>query len=176
MARSANDKVASDRNDIPNATAGNIVDSFILHYNGTTEYSLVAGKGRRMAAEVLATEVTGLFVSPDGSAFQIRVNTASGEQTSIHMPSSVLTSLTMSLFGAADKAYKLREQSDDVKLVFPADRFELKQTDCGEQFILSLETPDGFQASFAIRQGLLAQIGEVAAYVATRDEVVTRLN
>jgi hypothetical protein len=83
----------------------------------------------------------------------------SGRLVSLHMPLECLTQLIMTLPGMARRALQQRHCDPSFRIVYPVARFQVELARDLETRILTLETPDGFNASFGLTEEQCREIG-----------------
>ena len=71
---------------------------------------------------------------------------------SLHMPLECLNRLIMTLPAMVRGALQLRHRDPSLRIVYPVAQFQVKLAGDFETRILTLETPDGFSASFGLTE------------------------
>ena len=114
-----------------------------------------------MTDEIEVHELRTLAVSSDGTAFRIGCKTVDDAEYGLVFRSDTLRALMLSLFRAADTAFKRLLDDPSARLVYPVTGCRLQSAAGGGQNVLVLQSADGFEAAFALAPETLAQLAEV---------------
>jgi hypothetical protein len=113
--------------------------------------------------DISGTSFVTCQIAADGSAVRLVFEAADGQPASLTLPVQCVQQLLMTLPHAASKAIALKHRDDTLRLVFPLGGWKLEQAAGGSELILTLQTPDGFEVAFSLRQDAIAQISRTAA-------------
>lgn len=109
-----------------------------------------------------AEALTTFDIAPDGSSVKLNVRDDQGAAAALELPTLCLNQLLMTLPRMIQGALRKSRKDDSLRLVHSMERFglELGEPDAnGEQrFILTLQTGNGFEVSFALTH---VQLGAV---------------
>ena len=75
-----------------------------------------------------------------------------GRLVSLHMPLKCLDQLIMTLPEIVSRSLRAQHRDASLRIVYPVARFQLELAGNSETPILTLETPDGFSASFGLTE------------------------
>jgi hypothetical protein len=103
-----------------------------------------------MNTQFVIGELTRSETAEDGSSIRLDMEDVSGRLVSLHMPLECLNRLIMTLPGMVRRALQLRHRDTSLRVVYPVAQFQVELAGDFETRILSLETPDGFSASFGL--------------------------
>jgi hypothetical protein len=110
-----------------------------------------------------AARLTTFEVDVDGAGVSLHLLDRDGSPVTVALPFSSLGQLLMTLPTMIGIALRRSSGDDSHRLVYPIERCRLELGEVnGEglsQFILSLETKDGFSVSFALSAELLTDLG-----------------
>jgi len=95
------------------------------------------------------SKLTGFELSADGQSLRINLDRPDGERAAVVLPAECLSSLLMTFPGLIEQALRRRYGDPSLRMVYPAQSWELRQAADGSALILSLATPDQFEVSFA---------------------------
>ncbi len=95
------------------------------------------------------SKLTGFELSADGQSLRINLHRPDGERAAVVLPAECLSSLLMTFPGLIEQALRRRYGDPSLRMVYPAQSWELPQAADGSALILSLATPDQFEVSFA---------------------------
>src|SRR5262249_4951875 len=101
-----------------------------------------------MSNEIKIATLTTFEVAPDGTTLRMGVINSDGNPASVVIPSTCLNRLLMTLPDMMHRSLQARFRDDSLRVVFPADTWRLERSTLGGQFILTLATSGGFEASF----------------------------
>jgi len=105
-----------------------------------------------VSAEFAIGEMTRFETAEDGSSVRLDMEDVSGRSVSLHMPLECLNRLIMTLPGMVRRALQLRHRDPSLRIVYPVAQFQVELAGDFETHILTLETPDGFSASFGLTE------------------------
>jgi hypothetical protein len=105
-----------------------------------------------VSAEFAIGEVTHFETAEDGSSIRLVMEDVSGRLVSLHMPLRCLNRLIMTLPKMVRDALQLRHRDPSLRIVYPVAQFQVELAGDFETRILTLETPDGFSASFGLTE------------------------
>jgi hypothetical protein len=97
-----------------------------------------------------ASKLTDCELSSNGESLRTNLRKAGGEMASVVLPIECLSALLMTFPGLIEQALRRRYRDPSLRMVYPAESWELQQAADGSSLILSLATPDQFQVSFAL--------------------------
>ena len=103
-----------------------------------------------MAEVIQASKLTDCELSSNGETLRINLRKAGGEAASLVLPVECLSALLMTFPGLIEQALRRRYRDPSLRIVYPAESWELQQAADGSALILSLATPDLFQVSFSL--------------------------
>lgn len=112
-----------------------------------------------MSTEFAIGEMTCFETAEDGSSIRLDMEDVSGRLVSLHMPLECLNRLMMTLPGMVRRALQRRHRDPSLRIVYPVARFQVELAGDFETRILTLETPDGFSASFGLTEEQCREIG-----------------
>jgi hypothetical protein len=101
-----------------------------------------------MSDEIKVASLTTFEVAPDGTTLRMGVINSDGNPASVVLPSTCLNRLLMTLPDMMYRSLRARFQDNSLRVVFPAQTWRLERSAPGGQFILTLATFGGFEASF----------------------------
>jgi hypothetical protein len=90
--------------------------------------------------------------SPGGIIRPLDMEDVNGRLVSLHMPLKCLNRLIMTLPEMVRRALQAQHCDASLRIVYPVSRFKLELAGDSETRILTLETPDGFSASFGLTE------------------------
>jgi hypothetical protein len=96
------------------------------------------------------SKLTGFELSADGQSLRINLDRPDGERAAVVLPAECLSSLLMTFPGLIEQALRRRYGDPSLRMVYPAESWDLQQAADGSALILSLATPDQFEVSFAL--------------------------
>ena len=100
--------------------------------------------------EIVGRTLTNFQVDSTGDSFRLNFEAIDGQPASVTLPVECLSSLLMTLPRLLEQALKSKYRDDTLKLVCPTGGWALEAAGGSNQFILTLNTPDGFKVSFAL--------------------------
>jgi len=100
--------------------------------------------------EIVGRTLTNFQVDSTGDSFRLNFEAIDGQPASVTLPVECLSSLLMTLPRLLEQALKTKYRDDTLKLVYPTGGWALEAAGGSNQFILTLNTPDGFKVSFAL--------------------------
>jgi hypothetical protein len=103
-----------------------------------------------MTQELRASALTTFEIARDGSSVSMGVRDESGVPAAVHLPVDCLRQLVMTLPRMANLALRAFYKNQSLRLVFPLSHWRLEQAAECRNVILTLQTADGFEASFAL--------------------------
>jgi len=103
--------------------------------------------------------MTRFETAEDGSSVRLDMEDVNGRLVSLHMPLKCLNRLIMTLPEIVRRALQAQHRDASVRIVYPVARFQLELAGDSETRILTLETPDGFSASFGLTEEQWREIG-----------------
>ena len=103
-----------------------------------------------MAEVIRASKLTDCELSSNGETLRINLRKPGGEAASLVLPVECLSALLMTFPGLIEQALRRRYRNPSLRIVYPAESWELQQAADGSALILSLATPDRFQVSFSL--------------------------
>ena len=103
-----------------------------------------------MSVEFAIGEMTRFETAEDGSSVRLDMEDVNGRLVSLHMPLKCLNRLIMTLPEIVRRALQAQHRDASLRIVYPVARFQLELAGDSETRILTLETPDGFSASFGL--------------------------
>jgi hypothetical protein len=112
-----------------------------------------------VTAEFAIGEMTRCETAKDGSTVRLEMEDVNGRLVSLHMPLKCLDRLLMTLPGLVRRALQTQHRDPSLRIVYPVARFQLELARDLETRILTLETPDGFSASFGLTEEQCREIG-----------------
>jgi hypothetical protein len=101
-----------------------------------------------MSDEIKVAALTTFEVAPDGTTLRMGVIDSDGKPACVVIPSTCLNRLLMTLPDMMHRSLQARFNDDSLRVVFPAEKWRLERTAFADQFILTLATSGGFEASF----------------------------
>jgi hypothetical protein len=110
-------------------------------------------------AEFAIGEMTRFETAEDGSSIRLDMEDVGGRLVSLHMPLECLNRLIMTLPGMVLHALQQQHRDASLRIVYPVSRFQLELAGDFETRVLTLETPDGFSASFGLTEEQCREIG-----------------
>lgn len=105
-----------------------------------------------MSSEFAIGEMTCFETAEDGTSVRLDMEDVSGQPISLHMPLTCINRLIMTLPGVVMRALQRRHKDASLRVVYPVARFQVELAHDLETRILTLETPDGFSASFGLTE------------------------
>jgi hypothetical protein len=125
-------------------------------------------------SDLKVTSLTTFAVAPDGQSVSMHVRDATDKPAVFELPTTCLNELLMTLPQMLTTAMRRQTQDDSLRLVHDVGYFQVERIAGDPRFILTLETSDGFEVSFAIARAHLVDIAEAIA-TAPVEESATRL-
>jgi hypothetical protein len=111
---------------------------------------------------IVAESLTTFDVDDDGLFANLHVRDGAGEPATLVLPTQCLNQLLMSIPKMIQVAIRNRYRDDSLRLVHPLQDFNVEQgkrNSAGtEQFILTLQTSEGFAVSFSATENQLAAL------------------
>jgi hypothetical protein len=89
-------------------------------------------------------------IEPDGGSVRLNASDAEGRSVVLRLSLDQLGSLTMTLPSLLERALRLHHADTSLRYVFPLGSWTVEATAKAGTVILSLDTPDGFKASFGV--------------------------
>ena len=102
-----------------------------------------------MADTVRVTALTTCEVGDGGAEIRLRMLDESGRRVTLAFPTGLAASLILTLPHLMERCLQ-QLRGDATRLVFPMQRWALEGAEEARNFILTLETPDGFSVAFAV--------------------------
>jgi hypothetical protein len=100
-------------------------------------------------------------VEADGSSVQLHLLDRDGSAVTVELPFACLRQLLMTLPNLIRTALQKSHGDDSFRLAYPIERYRLELGEAepygARQFILSVQTSDGFSVSFAAPANVLAE-------------------
>ena len=112
------------------------------------------------AHRIDARHLTGLELAKDGSCFALQGVDGNGADWSLHLPSTFLQQLILTLPNLALKAMRAQHNDDTLRIVYPAHTCTVELASDQRTFILTLRTEDGFHVSFGLSAEQCETIGD----------------
>lgn len=112
-----------------------------------------------MSAEFAIGEMTRFETAKDGSSARLDMDDINGCLVSLHMPLECLNRLIMTLPAMVKSALQRRHRDASFRIVYPVAQFRMEIASDFVTRILTLETPDGFSASFGLTEEQCREIG-----------------
>ncbi|MFC7051236.1 hypothetical protein ACFQI3_00870 [Hansschlegelia quercus] len=107
----------------------------------------------RMADQTITAEaLDAIDVSEDGAAIRVCFRGADGQDANLFLPGECAGQLAMSLPRAVRTALRLRHRDDSLRMVFPVGGWTIEASTDRDTMILTISTPDGFEASYALNR------------------------
>jgi hypothetical protein len=107
-------------------------------------------------------QLTKFDVDADGGGVELHLLEPDGASVTVVLPFACLSQLLMTLPNMIRVALRRRHGDDSLRLVYPIGNYQLEVSEADRDgishFILSLQTKDGFSASFAASAEQLADI------------------
>ncbi|MBN8997310.1 MAG: hypothetical protein J0H94_19005 [Rhizobiales bacterium] len=94
----------------------------------------------------------------DGASVRMNVAGADGTPIGVRLSFEQLGSLAMTIPSLLERALRLRHSDASLRYVFPLGAWTVETAAETGALILSLDTPDGFKASFAVPPGMAEQM------------------
>jgi hypothetical protein len=121
-----------------------------------------------MSTEFAIGEMTCFETAEDGSSIRLDMEDVCGHLVSLQMPLECLNRLIMTLPGMVRCALQKRHRDPSLRIVYPVTQFQVELASDFETRILTLETLEGFSASFGLTEEQCREIatdrrGEVTA-------------
>jgi len=117
--------------------------------------------------EIKATALTTYDIAPDGERVRIRVNDEVGEESALVLPTESVGELMMTLPKMLQSAIQRQHRDPTLRLVHEVGHYSVERIAGADKCILTLQTPDGFEVSFAF---LDADLADLAQTVTTEPE------
>lgn len=95
----------------------------------------------------------------DGTAVRLIIKDSAGETLGIVMTIDTLSSLLMTLPTMASSAVKRAHGDPRVRITYPAEQFQIEEGP-DDLRILTIGTPEGFNASFSLTEEFSYELGE----------------
>lgn len=111
---------------------------------------------------IRASRLTTFSVAADGASVSIGVADDAGAPCALELPASCLQALLMTLPEMASQSLRRKHRNPKTRLVFSVASWTIESSTDAHRLILTLGTPDGFRASFALSAEELAQIASTA--------------
>jgi hypothetical protein len=89
-------------------------------------------------------------IEPDGGSVRLNACDAEGRPVVLRLSLDQLGSLAMTLPSLLERALRLQHANTNLRYVFPLGSWKVEATAKAGTLILSLDTPDGFKASFGV--------------------------
>jgi hypothetical protein len=105
-----------------------------------------------MSAKFAIGEMTHFETAEDGSSIRLDMEDVSGRLVSLHLSLECLNRLIMTLPSMVRRALQVRHSDSSLRIVYPVAQFQVESAGDFETRILTLETPDGFSASFGLTE------------------------
>ncbi len=118
--------------------------------------------------DFVVQKLTTFDVAGDGARFHMSFICQDGGQVSLSLPTECLYGLIMTLPRMMRQALRVRYHDESLRLVYPAENICIEHSSDPKTVIVTLATPDGFEASF----GLTRQ--QMTAFDAAADAVEHR--
>jgi hypothetical protein len=100
--------------------------------------------------EIVSCRLTTCNVINDGEAIRLNLVEQMGNPVSLELPFEQAASVVLTLPRLLSTALNARTGGDDMRYVFPLAHWLLERSGDQKTLILTLRTPDGFEASFGI--------------------------
>jgi hypothetical protein len=104
--------------------------------------------------------LTTVEIAPDGKAIRINVADCQGLDAGLSLPTEAQQSLIMTLPAVMERALRLQHLNDDLRLVYPLDRWKIERAEGEDRYILTLRVEDGFAVSFAVNEAHITDMAE----------------
>jgi hypothetical protein len=89
-------------------------------------------------------------IEPDGGSVRLNASDAEGRPVVLRLSLDQLGSLAMTLPSLLERALRLHHADTSLRYVFPLGSWKVETAAKTGTIILSLDTPDGFKASFGV--------------------------
>lgn len=89
-------------------------------------------------------------IEPDGGSVRLNASDAEGRSVVLRLSLDQLGSLAMTLPSLLERALRLHHADTSLRYVFPLGAWKVEAAEKAGTIILSLDTPDGFKASFGV--------------------------
>ncbi len=117
------------------------------------------------AKDFVVQKATTFDVASDGTSFLMNFICRDGGQVSLSLPTESLHGFMMTLPQMMRQALRARGHNESLRLVYPVDNLRIEHSSESNTVIVTLATPDGFEASY----GLTGQ--QVTDFAAAADAV-----
>lgn len=105
-----------------------------------------------MTETIEGRELTGIEVDPRGTFVRIGIRAADGARHALELTNDCVGSLLMTLPRLMQMLTRQRLRDPSLRYVFPLGTWNVEEATTATMRILTLSTPDGFEASFALSQ------------------------
>jgi hypothetical protein len=102
-------------------------------------------------------------IEPDGAGVRLDVAVPDGAAVTLRLSLDQLGSLAMTLPSLLERALRLHHADASLRYVFPLGSWKVEAAAGSEALILSLNTPDGFKASFGVPPAMAGQMAHALA-------------
>jgi hypothetical protein len=107
-------------------------------------------------------------IEPDGGSVRLNACDAEGRPVVLRLSLDQVGSLAMTLPSLLERALRLHHADTSLRYVFPLGSWKVEATAKAGTLILSLNTPDGFKASFGVPATIA---GEMALALAGQEHL-----
>jgi hypothetical protein len=106
----------------------------------------------RKEPQVAASEcvLKDCVIEPDGGSVRLNAFDEKGRPVTLRLSLDQLASLAMTLPSLLERALRLHHADASLRYVFPLGSWKVEAAARTDTVILSLDTPDGFKASFGV--------------------------
>ncbi len=105
-----------------------------------------------VSEEIEAEALTTFEVTDDGSRIRFNGTAFDGAPVSFSLPTECMRQMVMTLPKVAIEALRRQHGDSSLRIVYPAGDWLIEQCPERHTFIVTLSTPDGFEASFGFGQ------------------------
>jgi len=125
---------------------------------------IVATAAPAAHSQIDATALTTFDVAPNGDYARLHVRDHAGQPATLKLPTACLNQLLMTLPSMVQMALRKSHRDESLRLVHSLDHFSLElgqPDDTGrQQFILTLQTGNGFGVSFVVNRDILNMLSD----------------
>src|SRR5215831_14690684 len=126
-------------------------------------------------AVIQAAALTTYDVAFDGEHVRINVRDVSGQPAALVLPTASLSELMMTLPTILHKAIQRQHRDASLRLVYDLGAYAVERVAGEDKCIVTLQTPDGFEVSFAFPDADLANLAHTVTQEPNDRSIVSRL-
>jgi hypothetical protein len=113
------------------------------------------------ANHFVVQKATTFDVASDGTSFRLNFICRDGGQVSLSLPTECVHGLMMTLPRMMRQALRARGHNESLRLVYPVDNLRIERSSQPNTVIVTLTTPDGFEASYGLTRQQMKRISRL---------------